>query len=1012
MDKILRWIGENVLFVCTLLLLILIPLYPKLPLLDIENTWVYVRVEDFVVVFVLLLWVGLLYLKKVSLKTPLTVPIMVFWIVGAVATLHGVFLLFSTFDAVHANVAFLSYLRRIEYMSLFFVAYAGIKDKRSMYYVIFVLTVVLLLIVGYGFGQRFLGFPAFLTMNEEFAKGIPIQLGAFSRISSTFAGHYDLAAYLVLIIPILTSLVFGFKNIFIKLVLLATSLLGFVLLFMTISRVSFVVLLVALGIVFMFQKKRLVIISAGVLMVMLLVFSQPLLARFGSTVSEVEVLVHAKTGVAIGPVKQVQKTYFEDILITIKEHNQSQQSSSISAIFPYSHVPETAALVVEPNRAAGEDLSQGTSYINLSLSPVTKKVKLYFFEKTNTASKEADVYFGEFVIKKAKAYDLSATTRFQGEWPRTLEAFRKNIFLGSGYGAVSLAVDNNYLRILGETGLFGLLSFLSIFIFAGIYIKKTLPKVDSPIIRTFVLGFVAGSVGLALNAVLIDVFEASKIAFTYWLLMGITLGMLHVYTKEEIDLFAEFKKVLTSTYAIGIYLLVIIIGLFSSLYTNYFVSMDYTWLRLASDCSGGRCEAIYRPATLLYFQLMHSVFWLNQTAYHIVSLSVYFAVAVVLFLLLKHIFKNIVLPTLSTAFFLLLAGHAEVVLWISSIDILFATFFALLSVLFFVYWEEQKKRVFFFLSLVFAIIAPFFHESALVTPFLVVLYGMVFKSSSKNHLFFYSTPLFIYVLSRFIATGQVFSGTYNFLMVPINIIGYILLGVLGLGGFSITSMLFIPFTLIVLFGIVGFYYMVMRYLPMHERRIVIFGFTFFLLAALPFLGKQTLHFQYGYLPNVGLVILLSLFVKQIYEYLKQTQDTFIAAAGISIFILIFSMLQVFQIQTLERNWREVSKKSEQFLISFGDHYSDEWKEGQWNFYFVAVPDAPGEPWVEPSSLVDAIWFVTQNPKTQILIEEKLSRALDSADTHANTRVFEFQGDGSVKSVIRKTVKGKTVIIKE
>jgi O-antigen ligase len=351
-------------------------------------------------------------------------------------------------------------------MSLFFVAYAGIKDKRSMYYVIFVLTVVLLLIVGYGFGQRFLGLPAFLTMNEEFAKGIPIQLGAFSRISSTFAGHYDLAAYLVLIIPILTSLIFGFKNIFIKIVLLITSLLGFVLLFMTISRVSFVVLLVALGIVFMFQKKRLVIISAGVLMVMLLVFSQPLLARFGSTVTEVEVLVHAKTGIAIGPVKQVQKTYFEDILITIKEHNQSQQSSSISAIFPYSHVPETAALVVEPNRAGGEDLSQGTSYINLSLSPVTKKVKLYFFEKTNTASKEADVYFGEFVIKKAKAYDLSATTRFQGEWPRTLEAFRKNIFLGSGYGAVSLAVDNNYLRILGESGLFGLLSFISIFLFA------------------------------------------------------------------------------------------------------------------------------------------------------------------------------------------------------------------------------------------------------------------------------------------------------------------------------------------------------------------------------------------------------------------------------------------------------------------------------------------------------------------------------------------------------------------
>ena len=41
-------------------------------------------------------------------------------------------------------------------------------------------------------------------MNEEFAKGIPIKLSQLSRVPSTFAGHYDLAAYLVLMIPILT----------------------------------------------------------------------------------------------------------------------------------------------------------------------------------------------------------------------------------------------------------------------------------------------------------------------------------------------------------------------------------------------------------------------------------------------------------------------------------------------------------------------------------------------------------------------------------------------------------------------------------------------------------------------------------------------------------------------------------------------------------------------------------------------------------------------------------------
>jgi len=61
---------------------------------------------------------------------------------------------------------------------------------------------------------------------------------------------------------------------------------------------------------------------------------------------------------------------------------------------------------------------------------------------------------------------------------------------------------------------------LSIFIIAAIYIRKILPKVDSPLVKGFTLGFMAGTFGLMLNAIFIDVFEASKVAFTFWLLMA------------------------------------------------------------------------------------------------------------------------------------------------------------------------------------------------------------------------------------------------------------------------------------------------------------------------------------------------------------------------------------------------------------------------------------------------------------------------------------------------------------
>src|SRR5207249_10966888 len=100
----------------------------------------------------------------------------------------------------------------------------------------------------------------------------------------------------------------------------------------------------------------------------------------------------------------------------------------------------------------------------------TKRLGQYYYqkntEKEGSQSAEIKVFYGDFLVKRAKAYDLSFTTRFQGEWPRTIEAFRRNIIMGSGYGSVSLAVDNDYLRILGESGLLGLSAFVLIFLVA------------------------------------------------------------------------------------------------------------------------------------------------------------------------------------------------------------------------------------------------------------------------------------------------------------------------------------------------------------------------------------------------------------------------------------------------------------------------------------------------------------------------------------------------------------------
>jgi len=931
--KILKWIWGNFFFIFTIFLLAFIPLYPKIPLLDVQHTWVYVRLEDFAITFVVLVWIILLLFKKATLKTPLTIPIMFFWIIGGLSTLHGVLILFPTLANVFSNVAFLSFLRRIEYLSLFFIAYTSIKDKKSILYVVVALAVILLLIVGYGFGQKFLGFPAFLTMNEEFAKGVPMQLSSLSRVPSTFAGHYDLAAYLVLVIPLLVSLAFGFKNIIFKIFLFIAAVLGFVLLFMTVSRVSFFVLLLSLLLLLILQKKKLTIVSLLTLTFLLLIFSPSLLQRFRSTVSEVNVLVNARTGGAVGQVKEVPAAYFKDKVVTkVPISNEDALNATVSAIVPFELISPIASLVVEANSPTGENLPQGTSYVNLPLSQVIKKVDVYYFQKltnkTGVESEEISAFYGDFLIKKVKAYDLSFTTRFQGEWPKTFEAFKRNIFLGSGYGSVSLAVDNNYLRILGESGLFGLIAFASIFIIAVIYIKKLLPKVESPVIRSFVIGFMAGSFGLALNAFLIDVFEASKIAFTYWLLMGITIGFLHLYKKEELDLFKEFKKAIISPFAIIVYIFIITAAFFYPMLANYFVGDDFTWFRWVSDCCSNVTNYFtqangffYRPGAKLYFSLMYSAFWLNQTMYHLASILLHFAVSVLLFLILRKILRNYFLSIVCVFLFIILSGHHEDIFWISSTGFLFNAFFALTGLLSYIFYKEKGKIVYFIISLVSIAFSLFFHELGVVVPLLIILYDFIFgdklimnKLSRKVSYLILLSPILPYLILRFVASSHWFNGdySYNLLKLPYNVlgntIGYILLDLLGpqslsfyegLRSFARSHMLIaVPLSFATIFGFVFMYKIIMKKMGKEDRKIVIFGSLFFLIALLPFLGLGNITSRYSYLSSVGFVILLALMLKKTYFYLVNISDKYIGTASMIIIVIIYLAIQLFGLQKM------------------------------------------------------------------------------------------------------------------
>lgn len=124
--------------------------------------------------------------------------------------------------------------------------------------------------------------------------------------------------------------------------------------------------------------------------------------------------------------------------------------------------------------------------------------------------------------------DRSTSIRLNVEWPRAIRAFSKNPLLGTGYSSITLATDNDYLRLIGEAGLLGLVTFFLVFLRIGEVIRKKFPfnRHYSKIELAFLAGTTGGVLGVFVNAVFIDVFEASKFAIIIWLFLGMSISVL------------------------------------------------------------------------------------------------------------------------------------------------------------------------------------------------------------------------------------------------------------------------------------------------------------------------------------------------------------------------------------------------------------------------------------------------------------------------------------------------------
>jgi hypothetical protein len=998
MKKLFQFLDNYLLKIGVGFALAFIVLYPKLPSIAIAHTWVYIRLEDFLISLIVLIWFIQLLRKKVVLPLALGIGVALYWVIGLVSLIFCLIFIGPHLANFFPKIAVLEYLRRIEYMILFFVGFSSVKNKKDILHYIIILFTTITGIILYGLGQRFyvslwhifpkffaqnpFCFPAFLTSNEEFAKGVPLCLTATSRVAATFGGHYDLAAYLVFIIPVVISIFIVTKRWYWKVLTALIGLGSIEILNFTSSRTSFAAYLVGVvSMLILWKRKKWIIPVLFISIFITLLSNNSVLQRFAKTVQPVQV-------VTINTSSTNLPSNLQNIIKNTKEQEENQT--------PQSPPPGTVTI---GSTGTGKPVASAAS----TLTTVVTDNELKKLQESDIAISTVS---GTFLIQKAYALDISFTTRFQAEWPRDWAAFLSSPVFGTGYSSLTLASDNDYLRAVGETGIVGLVAFLFVFLILGIYMKNTVSSVKDPLSNAFLFGLAGGVVGLLMNAVLIDVFEASKVAESLWLLLGIGAGSAALFSKKQIDYKKELCAFFISKTMIGVYLFILMLLLFLGSMHNFFVGDDFTWLHWAASSRVSDIKDyfihssgfFYRPIakTLVYF--LYSFFSFQPEGYHLFTLFLHFLIAFGVYLFAHKLLKNKFFAFISAGIFLMLPSSAENTFWISTISTNLSTLCIIYALITYWHFKSSKKISFYFLTFVLGILSLLSYEGAIIFPLLLLLLDLFLGSwkVTKKQIFL-SIPfilLSILYVGVHYAIGAVGAGgDYSYSIPHLlpnfigNFIGYISLFIFGqhalpfytsLRTIMKTQVLGISILLLVIVvGLFVSFFKQKKQLCVLIKKpvsaIFLFLSLFIFIALLPFLGLGNLSERYSYRASCAFAIVISFLFMQIKEnYQKSKQRIFVYGISFLCFIIITANYIVL-LQRENQDWNYAGTITAHTLKFF--RLNDESVAPNSVFAFVNVPIRYNNAWIFPVGLSDGLWFVYRDTTVHVIQVSSVDQAI-------------------------------------
>ncbi len=1021
MKKLLQFVDDNILKFGIAFLILFIALYPKLPSVHIIRTWVYIRLEDFFILGVVVIWFIDVLRRKVRLPWKLGSPIALYWLAGLLSFVFSLIFIAPTLTNFFPHVAALNYIRRIEYMILFFVAFSTIRTKKDIKQYVWIISITVLLFTLYGFGQRLyltvwnyfpqffeknqFCFPSFQTGNEEFAKGIPLCLPGDARITSTFGGHYDLAAYLVVVLSLFVGILVSLKRWAARIGMFMLYLASLSLLMLTSSRVSFIAYIVgATATLILYKKKRYILPMLVISVITLLIFSGSTARRLLSTFRFANIVTNSQ-GQLIG-----ESTNGLPDSLKQKLAHDKQVTESINP----------------------QDLQQGSGYLGLPQKATPVATNVAVIKKTISpeearrlrladTSLQISTVSGTFLVRRVLVYDISFTTRFQGEWPHAWSAFLRDPLFGSGYATITLATDNDYLRALGESGAFGLLSFALIFVVFGIAFKNIMPQVEDRFTRGVLWGLAGGTIGLFVNATLIDVFEASKVAESFWIFMGLGMGTLLLYKKEKIPYKESLLRLFTSPVSLVIYLTTLLASFFMQSIGNFFVADDFTWLKWAATSTTGSVPRyftnaqhfFYRPLDKTVVYLLYTLFSFQPEGYHLFILFIHLLISLGVYVLTRQIFHKKWVSFIAAVLFLLLPAHAENLFWFSTLSTVISAFFIIYALIMYLVFSRLAKWYWYAASFVFVLLAFASYEIAVIAPLLILATDFFLAKKRKPLVsLLYSLPFLalipLYGVVRVVTHAFISGGDYSYNAVKFlpnlvgNFLGYIAFFFAGepaLSGYNgareALRGVWLPVTVVLLLLVI--FLAVVIYL---KRKAVIsclrselgsvsaYGVVFAFISLLPFLGLGNMSGRYLYLASTG--FLISLMCLGIYLYEKiHLQPVWKKTAVVVLVVAVAAVYHV-QLNVASRQWQRAGELTNRPLRLFRVYYEN--LNASDHLYFVNTPVRYKDTWVYPLGLTDALWFIYRDGLPQIREVGSISEAQAEARLYDAKSVYIFRFD--------------------